>query len=341
MEELFGKAKQIIDNAARVVVIQAENPDGDSLGSALALEEILGDLGKQVILYCPIVIPRYLGYAKGWDRVVDELPTQFDCSIIVDTASATLLERAIVPENQALLAKRPCIVLDHHLTEGTLPFDNVAVTDPGCVATGELVYRLATANGWQVSAQAAEQLLIGILSDSLGLITETTTPASIRTVAELVDRGASIAAIENRRRDFMKKSPEILEYKGRLLQRIEYFADGALALLHVPWDEITEYSDQYNPSILVIDEMRLVTGVRVAIVTKTYPDGKVTGKIRCNPNAKVAETIAKYFGGGGHAYVAGFRTHTDSYDEVKNELIKAVNKVLEEYDKTTTTTEPC
>lgn len=341
MNDSFQQAKQVIERATRIVVIQAENPDGDSLGSALALEEILGDLGKEVTLYCPVAIPKYLGYAKGWDRVVDELPTNFDCSIIVDTASATLLERAIVPENRAQLAKHPCVVLDHHLTEGTLPFDNLAVTDTSSVATGELIYKLATANKWKISAAAADCLLVAILADSLGLITEGTTANSIRAVAALVDAGGSIAAIDNRRREFMKKSPEILAYKGRLLQRVEYFVDGALALIHVPWEEIAEYSDQYNPSILVIDEMRLVTGVRVAIATKTYPDGKITGKIRCNPDAKVAETIAKYFGGGGHPYVAGFRTHSDNYEEVKNELIKAVSQVLEDHDKTTTTVEPC
>lgn len=333
MKDVYKQVQTIIDTAKRIVVIQAENPDGDSLGSALALEEILGELGKEVILYCPVAIPRYLGYAKGWDRVVDDFPTNFDCSIIVDTASATLLERAIVPENRAQLAKHPCVVLDHHLTEGTLPFEHLAVTDASCVATGELIYKLATENGWTITKEAADCLLVAILADSLGLITEGTTATSIRAVAALVDTGATIAAIDTRRREFMKKSPEILAYKGRLLQRVEYFLDGALALIHVPWDEIAEYSDQYNPSILVIDEMRLVTGVRVAIATKTYPDGKITGKIRCNPDAKVAETIAKYFGGGGHAYVAGFRTHSDNYDEVKQELIKAVGDVLASYDK--------
>lgn len=326
------EAKKLIDDAQKIVVIQAENPDGDSLGSALALEEILGDLGKEVILYCPVNIPKYLGYIKGWDRVVDEFPTNFDLSIIVDTASATLLERAIVPENLAQISKKPAVVLDHHITEGNLPFENLAIVDPKMVSTGELIFNLAKTNNWPLNAVACEQLAISILSDSLGLVTEGTTASSIRTVAELVEGGAKLSAIDNRRREFMKKSAEILSYKGQLLQRIEYFLDGALALVHIPWEEIAKYSDQYNPSVLVIDEMRLVTGVRVAIALKSYPDGKVTAKIRGNPDAKVAETIARFFGGGGHPFVAGFRTYSDSYDEVKNELISTVDKVLHEYD---------
>jgi len=331
---MFEQAKKIVEDAKRVVVIQAENPDGDSLGSSLALEEILGDLGKEVVMYCPVNIPTYLGYAKGWDRVVDEFPRDFDLSIIVDTASATLLERAIVPENLALIKQHPSIVIDHHVTEGDIPFGYVAVTDSKRVATGELIFALAKNNGWKVNAQAADHLTVSIMADSLGLITENTTSESIRTVAELVDLGASLSEIDNRRREFMRKSPEVLAYKGRLLERIEYFLDGALAIVHIPWEEIAEYSHQYNPSMLVIDEMRLVTNVRLAIAIKTYPDGKITGKIRCNSGTKVAEQIAGYFGGGGHAYVAGFRTYSDNYDDVKNDLIGAVDRILTEYDKT-------
>lgn len=338
---MFEKIKEIIEAAQKIVVIQAENPDGDSLGSTLALEEILGDLGKEVLLYCPVNIPRYLGYIKGWDRVVDEFPHDFDASIIVDTASATLLERAIVPENLALIAKKPAIVLDHHITKSTLPFEHLAVIDTTAVSTGELIYRLTKEHDWPLNARACESLSISILADSLGLMTEGTTATSIHTVAYLVEGGAKLSEIDNRRREFMKKSPDILAYKGRLLERIEYFLDGTLALIHIPWEEIAEYSDQYNPSVLVLDEMRLVTGVRVAVALKTYPDGKLTAKIRGNPDAKVAETIAAHFGGGGHPYVAGFRTYSDDYQAIKNELIGVVHKVLNDYDTTITTTEPC
>jgi len=329
----FTEAAALVTGAKHIVVIQGENPDGDSVGSSVALEEILGDLGKKVTMYCPVQIGSYLGYIKGWDRVVDELPTNFDVSIIVDTASATLLERALTPANLAQLGTKPCIVIDHHTTEGTIPFGHVAITDPNKVATSELIFDWASANKWDINPQACENLAISIMADSLGLITKNTTSDSIRVVAALVDGGASLAKIDNRRREFMKKAPEILAYKGELLQRIEYFADGQLALVHIPWEEITKYSAKYNPSMLVIDEMRLVNDVKVAICTKSYPDGKITGKIRANPGFKVAESIAKFFGGGGHPYVAGFRTYSDNYEQIKHELIGAVDKILQDYKK--------
>ena len=99
--------------------------------------------------------------------------------------------------------------------------------------------------------------------------------------------------------------------------------------MHIPWEEIQTYSDQYNPSVLVLDEVRMVNDVEVAIAVKTYPDGKLTGKIRAN--APVADAIAGYFGGGGHKYAAGFRIY-QSYDETLDEIIKATNEVLEKHE---------
>ena len=99
------------------------------------------------------------------------------------------------------------------------------------------------------------------MSDSRGLTTQSSTADSFFVAGKLTELGASNATIEERRREFMKKAPEILEYKGALLQRIEYFLDGELALIHIPFEEIQEYSDKYNPTMLVMDEILLVDGV--------------------------------------------------------------------------------
>src|SRR3569623_1349840 len=87
------QTKQIVDQAKKIVVVQADNPDADSLGSALALEHILGDIGKEVYLYCGVDIPEYLRYLSGWDRVQKDLPNQFDASFIVDASTMTLLQK--------------------------------------------------------------------------------------------------------------------------------------------------------------------------------------------------------------------------------------------------------
>lgn len=322
---MYDTAIQLINDAKKIIVIQAENPDGDSLGSSTALEEILGDLGKEVILYCPVEIPKYMRYIKGWDRVVTDFDTSADLAIIVDTAADVLITKVLeTPGVRSFLESHPVLVLDHHTTASNLSFEHTLLTAE-MVATGELIYGLATTAGWTINEQAAENLLVAIMSDSLGLTTQNVSANTYRTAAGLHELGARNYVIEERRREFMKKAPEILAYKGELIGRIEYYLDGKLALVHIPWEDIQKYSDAYNPSVLVLDEMRLVEGVELGVAIKTYPDGKVTGKLRAN--TPIAEQVAGYFGGGGHQYAAGFRAYED-YDTIVKELITATDKAL-------------
>lgn len=318
-----------INEANKVIVIQAENPDGDSLGSSLALEEILGDLGKEVTLYCPVEIPKYMRYITGWDRVVSEFDSSADLAIIVDTSADVLLTKVLeTPGVRSFLETHPAVVIDHHTTGSTLSFPHTMLSEDA-VATSEILYTLATNNGWQINQQAASSMLTAILSDSLGLTTQNVTSNSYFVAGKLTELGAVVADIENRRREFMKKSPEILAYKGELISRIEYLLDGKLALVHIPWEDIQQYSDQYNPSVLVLDEMRLVENVEIAVAIKTYPDGKVTGKLRSN--IPISEDVAGYFGGGGHKYAAGFRAY-EEYDKIVTELVTATDKSLRTYE---------
>ncbi len=325
IKQMYNEAKQLIAEAQKIIVIQAENPDGDSLASALALEDLLAD--KDVVLYCPVEIPKYLRYIPGWDRVVGDFDTSADLAIIVDTAADVLLSKVLEARGaRHFLESHPVLVIDHHTTESNLSFPHTMLSGEA-ISTGEVIFNLSKDAGWEISKDAAELLLASQLADSLGLSTQGVTPESYRIAAELTELGAHVANIEERRREFMKKAPEILKYKGELLQRIEYFLNGKLALVHIPFEEIEQYSDKYNPSVLVLDEMRLVDDVQVAIAIKTYPDGKLTGKLRSNK--PVSEAIAGYFGGGGHQYAAGFRVYED-YDKVVQELLTATEKAFQE-----------
>lgn len=325
---MFKEATELIVKARKIIVIQAENPDGDSLGSSLALEEILGDLGKEVVLYCPVEIPKYMRYIVGWDRVVTEFDTTADLAVIVDTSADVLITKVLeAPGVRHFLESHPVVVIDHHTTASTLGFGHVILSEDA-VATSEILYKLAAANSWPINQQAAENMLVAILSDSLGLSTQNVTASTYFVAGKLTELGAASSVIEARRREFMKKSPEILAYKGELIGRIEYLLDGKLAVVHIPWEDIQAYSDQYNPSVLVLDEMRLVEGVEIGVAIKTYPDGKITGKLRAN--IPIAEEVAGYFGGGGHKYAAGFRAY-EEYDKIIADLASATDKALKAY----------
>jgi phosphoesterase RecJ-like protein len=327
--------KDVLDAAQRVVVLQADNPDGDSLGSALALEQILHDMGKEPILYCGVDIPSYLSYLSGWDRVTKELPPQFDAAIIVDTSADSLFEQLEKTGQKGWVAAKPTILIDHHPVENSIIFANV-VCNQIAVSTSEVIYELAQQLGWPLNQTAKEFIAGAIMSDSLGLTTEATTARSIHIIGELVEGGLSIAAMEQRRRELMHKSPELIKYKGELLQRIEYFADNRVATITIPWKEIEQYSPQYNPSMLVLDEMRGAIGTKVAIAFKLYSDGHVTGKIRANFGTPIANDLAAAFGGGGHPYASGFKTtKARPFNELKAECIQKATELLDNLERKT------
>ena len=292
---MYDKFTDFIKDKQSICVIQAENPDGDSLGSALALESALSD--KEISLYCPVDIPKYMRYFEGWSRVENEFPYRADGYIIVDTASSTLLSRLL--NDGAIrncLYSAPVLVIDHHETEADLDFNYDSIIEPtsSCCA---LLYKIFKEQNIAIDALCAENIIYGILSDTLGL------------------------TMEERRREYSKKSPRILDYKADLIKRIEYNLDGKLATVHIPFDDIQEFSDEYNPNVLILEELRLVEGVEIAVAIKTYPDGKLTGKIRSS--LPIADQVAGYFGGGGHPYAAGFRTYDTTYEEAVNDLISA------------------
>lgn len=323
------KIREILDGAQRVVIVQADNPDGDSLGSALALEHILGDMGKDTYLYCGVDIPTYLTYLPGWDRIHKELPSTFDASIIVDTSADSLLEKLAETNQKSILKTRPVIVIDHHATEATINYATVMCNKP-VVATGEVIYELARQLDWPLNSGAKEMIAISIMADSLGLVTDATSARSIHIIAELVEGGVSLAELEHARRQLMRKSPELTHYKGELLQRIEYYADNRVAVVSIPWQEIEQYSPLYNPSMLVIEDMRMTTDTQVAISFKIYQDGKITGKIRCNQDAPVGGKLAEHFGGGGHMFASGFKIQDGRpFNEVKSECIAFATQLLD------------
>jgi phosphoesterase RecJ-like protein len=327
---MYEQAKSLISEAKRILIIQAENPDGDSLGSALAIEEILGDLGKKVSLYCPVEIPKYLRYINGWDRVDTKFDTNVDLAIIVDTTADVLLTKTMeTPGAKHFLETHPVLVIDHHKTESNLNFETTLLTEDA-VATADLVYKLAIDAEWKINQQAAENMMVALMSDSLGFTTQNVSTQTFMIASKLTELGASSSIIETRRREFMKKAPEILKYKGVLIERIEYFLDGKLALIRIPFEEIQAYSDKYNPSVLVLDEMRLVEGVEVGVAIKTYPDGRLTGKLRSN--MPISATIAGFFGGGGHDYAAGFRVY-EPIDTIIPELLDATDKAIKEVNE--------
>ena len=195
-------------------------------------------------------MPKYLHYIDGWSRVENIWTGQYDLAIIVDTAAEALLVKTLeIPGIRHFFETHPVLVLDHlnderedETAESSLSFPHEFILDEAAAATSELLYAIANELNWPINQAAAENMHASILGDTLGLSTQSLTERTLETVLGLTKHGAHPSSIEQKRREYMKKPADILTYKGELIQRIEYYCDGRLALVHIPWEDIAGIS---------------------------------------------------------------------------------------------------
>lgn len=324
--------KSYIEEAEHVLVIQAENPDGDSVATSLALESLILDNypDKKVTMFCNLTVPAHLRYLKGHDRVVQELPRDFDLAIIVDCAEEVLLEKTLRAPEAERLKRVPVIILDHHSDKINLPFKTINLIDESAVSSGAVVFNLAKKEELEVSKDTATFIMASILSDTMGLTLDFVGADDFRAIAELTELGANLSKIDQSRRELNKRPQFITKYKAELLGRVEYLLDGRLAYVHIPWEDIERYSGVYNPPILVFEDMRLTEGVQVVMAVKSYRNGKMTAKMRTNPGYEVVGDVAAKFNCGGHPGSAGCKVEPGmyTYEEFKAELVKYTDECL-------------
>lgn len=336
-EELKSSISTFFNDKRNIVVVQADNPDADSLSSSLALEEILSDAGYNVFMYCSIDVANHLRYLQGWDRVSNELPGDFDAWLMVDCAYLKLLENTKKTGMLSKLMQKPLFIIDHHDSPSDIDFAEVVVNDFGSGATGQVIYNIAKLMDWKISLTAAEFLTVSILADTLGFNSEFLKGNSgpLRVVADLVDLGVNLGELNDNRLRQFQISPEIFRYKSDLMKRVEFHYDNRIATIDIPHDEIKEYSMAYNPTV-ILDDARMIDGMAVGIGFKSYErDGeiyKVTARIRCGFGYKIARDLAQHFpDGGGHEYAAGFKVEGKNLNlqDIKRETITEATRLLD------------
>lgn len=329
------KLFDFVKEANHILVIQADNPDADSLASSLALEEIFGEMGKTVSMYCSIDMPSYLRYLEGWDRVSNNLPNKYDLAILVDASTASLISKLDDPKFKSIIVNRPFIILDHHaIVQNSIDFSQLEITDDKRSSTGELIHILAKQVGWKLTVKACEFIMTSILGDTQGLTNKLASSDTYIIMSKLIDAGVDRVALEEKRRESSKMHESIYRYKARLIERTEFFHKNTIGVVVIPQTEIKTYSPLYNPAPLIQNDLLQVESMLLSIVFKTYDSGRVTAAIRANLKAPIANKLAEKMGGGGHDYASGFKIENGKkLSEIKSECIKFAIELIEQLDK--------
>ncbi|MDB5178281.1 MAG: putative phosphoesterase [Patescibacteria group bacterium] len=317
----------LVAEAKTILVLQPDSPDGDSIGSALGLEEILGDLGKEVALFAYREPEPYLRHLEGWDRVSQAFPKRFDLTILVDTGAPALIKSTLEHHFTALTAK-PVVVIDHHASRNPFGFDTIDIVTED-VATSELITQICLDLEWPINQQAAGKLTFALLSDSLNLTTSGTTAHSVAMLAELTRAGANLHELYKAKREASALSSDLLHLKGKLLQSVEFHVDGHLAIAEITPDMVAKYKDVAEPYTLILNEMQWTKGVELVAVFKNYGT-KINVPLRSTIQA--AAPIAEKFGGGGHPNAAAYRCKSLDVRAEIDTLIKTFTQYKEQQD---------
>jgi phosphoesterase RecJ-like protein len=297
----------------RFLLTTHEGVDGDALGSLLAMHKVLGQLGKDSVMFLaakefPLPIEyRFMKLEEVFHEppadVVDRVLVFLDCGNI-DRTGAAFLRR----EDAHI------INIDHH--HDNTCFGTVNLVDTHASCTAEIVYDLAQLLGAEITPEIAGALYVALVTDTGKFMYENTDARSHRMAAELIERGVDVS--DTYRRLYERIPLEKLRLISRSLDRVERFEDGRLATTYIAADDYAASGASELHTEGVIDFVRALEGTLLAVVVRDKTDGGPFARkvsLRSTDGGIDVSAVARKYGGGGHPRAAGFSTDLP-YDEL-------------------------
>ena len=299
-EEVWDQAVGEINAAQRIGIVGHVRPDGDALGSMIALALGARAAGKDAM--ASFGLPFVLGDEfRFLDQSVlippSEFPDDLDLAIVCDTG---VLDR-IGSVGAAVDRAKRILVVDHHVTPGDIGV--VRVVDPAAAATTQLVYELLQRLGWEITRPIAEALYVGLVTDTGRFQYSSTSPAVHRMAADLLVAGVEPAPIGQA---LYEETPfGYFAVVSRVLGGAQLDADAGLVWAVLRQQDIHDAGIGWESADQLIDLVRLAREAGVACLLKEIQPGALKGSLRSRGDVDVA-AIATAFGGGGHRNAAGF-----------------------------------
>ena len=312
---------ETLRQAKNILIAAHVFPDGDALGSLLALGDILESFGKEVYLYCEESASHLYDFMPGCQKVQNQLPElmSFDAAIAVDCGDRYRLGH----EADKFFEIHPFIVIDHHA--GHKEFGDISWVEAGRSSTGEMIFDLAMAMGADISYDAAYCLFTAIVSDSGSFKYESTTAYTFEVASQLLSRGVVPADVAGKL--FDNYSVSRLHLLEKVLGSLELYDSGTIAMISATHEMFAESGAQREETEDFINLPRALRSVKVAAFFKETPDGFIKVSLRAKSECDVSRVATK-FGGGGHRNAAGYMKHDSAIAEVRAELLEELRRTL-------------
>jgi bifunctional oligoribonuclease and PAP phosphatase NrnA len=303
-------------DADKLVVVAHENPDGDAIGSLMAMRGILAEIGKDCLMFIAerdLPLPQEYRFLP-LDGLVSEPPADVNDRTIV------FLDCGNIERNpaEAFRQRRPhpphILNIDHHHDNTHFGTVNLVVPEASC--TAEIVWDLMNELGVEPTRMIAEALYVGLITDTGRFMYENTGVQAHLMAADLIRAGVDSHAIYRRVYEGVPYGKLALLARG--LANVERYDDGRLTITDLTSGDFTESDAEESYSEGVIDHLRAVQGTRLAALVRDRlggPNGGRKVSLRAGDDAIDVSAIARAQGGGGHRQAAGFSTEL-SYDEL-------------------------
>jgi bifunctional oligoribonuclease and PAP phosphatase NrnA len=315
MTDLQSAIQGKIRDARRILIVPHVRPDGDAIGSTLALGLALLDAGKQVQMVLVDGLPDSFKHLPGSDQIQTRAEGVFDLIIAVDCSD---LKRT----GSALNAYRaPDIVIDHHFT--TEPFGILNLVEPEAVATASVLTRYMRSWGLPITPAIAANLITGLVTDTLGFRTANTTPEALRQAADLLELGAELSTLYYL--SLVRRTFPAARYWGAGLTHLECSEGIVWTTLTLADRKISGYSGNDDADLIAVVSSIDEADIAIMLVEQDENQIKVSWRA-IKPGIDVSQ-IACQFNGGGHKAAAGAEL-SGSLAEVQERVLAATRKVL-------------
>lgn len=292
------------------------NPDGDALGSSLALAEALTSLGKKVFLYDRDPVPKYYYFLAGHKKFSTDLRKALKADPVLVLLDCNSPERAAL----GTTTFRKNIVIDHHETAGD--FGDLRWVEKDAAATGFLIYTLVRSLRLKITPAMATSLYTAIAVDTGTFRYSNTTEEVLQAAAYLVGAGAQPHSIA----EHLYETWAYGRFRLFMLVMNTLDKKDGVAIVHVTTDMFSQTGTSSEDTENFANLPRRIDDVEVSVLLRETGSGAWKASLRSKGNANVAK-VAEQFGGGGHKNAAGFRLSGD-LATVKKTLLKALRKTL-------------
>jgi phosphoesterase RecJ-like protein len=294
--------KAVVDlflGASRVTTIGHENPDGDTLGAAIALAVVAERLGKTAEVVCADPPPPFLAFLPGIGRVRPAPSLDPDLAVVVDAAELSRTGSVAV-DHADWLERARIVNIDHHVSNPG--FGAAQLVDPQAAATCELVTLLLPELGVELDVELATLLMTGIVQDTHTFAHPNVTPRTLRVGATLLEAGAPLSRIN--RAVYADKPYSTLALWGLMLAGMGQRCDERIVHASMTLEMLAATGEQPTASEGFIDLLASTKRGDVAVVFKEVDPTTTRVSVRTSERAD-AVAITSAFGGGGHVRAAG------------------------------------